>query len=78
MTIEQEVSQNLAHCLRQAEEGVNFDPVFGARCPWCNERLQVEDSKAWVGRSKTRYQKCVNEKCPMFIIDRTIKTIQIA
>jgi hypothetical protein len=70
------VAIKLALSIREAIEGVTYYPRGGAKCPWCGERLRVLDTKSWVGRSRIRYQKCVNNQCPLCVLDQSVKSIE--
>lgn len=70
------VAIKLALSIREAETGVDYHARGGARCPWCGERLRVENTMPWCGQSRIRYQKCINSACPLSIMDKTVKTIQ--
>jgi len=72
----QETQKKLADSIRQAENGIDYFAKSGAFCPWCGEKLKVTDTKPWCGDSRIRYQKCINTKCPLSTIDKTIKSIQ--
>ena len=66
----------LAGCFRNAEEGIEYHPKYGAKCPWCGDKLRVQDSKPWGRKTRIRYQKCLNPKCPLSCMDKTVKSIQ--
>ena len=75
--MEQPVEIKLALSIKTAEDGVDYHAKGGARCPWCGERLRVMDTKPWSGRTRIRYQRCINERCPLCVMDKGIKTVEV-
>lgn len=75
--MEQQTLIKFAACLREAETGIDYHPRDGAKCPWCGEKLRVQDTMPWTGKARIRYQKCKNPKCPLGQMDKTVKTVQM-
>jgi len=74
--MEQPIEIKLALSIREAETGVDYHAKGGARCPWCGERLRVTHTLPWDGNLRLRYHKCINPKCPLSVMDKTVKSTQ--
>lgn len=62
----------LAIAVNKARDGVDYDAKYGAACPFCGERARVTHTLQWLDRSRKRYHKCHNIRCPLHVIDETI------
>lgn len=66
----------LVLAIMQAESGVDYDRKTGAFCPFCGYRLRVRDTMPWYGDCRVRYHKCINEKCYLNQIEKSIKSVE--
>ncbi len=66
----------LAIAISEARDGVEYDTKDGALCPYCGRRAKVTHTMPWLDRSRKRYHKCGNVKCPLCVIDETITSWQ--
>ncbi len=76
--VQDAVVDTIAIAIREARDGVEYDAKHGAACPYCGKRLRVSCTMRWLDRSRKRYHKCVNAKCPLCIIDATVTSWQEA
>ena len=53
--------------IAKALEGVEYDPEFGAECPWCGERLKVTRTMPRL-KNRIRYHRCENLSCPLHVL----------
>ncbi len=68
---------SVAQAKRTAENGVDFSPRHGARCPWCGRRTRIYATRPWDGPVRVRYHYCQTPSCPMASMRVTIKSVQV-
>jgi len=66
----------LVSAIKDAEQGVDYDRKEGAFCPFCGERAKVQNTLAWAGSSRIRYHRCPNKRCPLYQLERSIKSVE--
>lgn len=53
-----------------AEQGVAWRPRKGAACPWCGQKMRVQNT-----RGDVRYCRCAKEGCIIRSLGLTVKAV---
>jgi hypothetical protein len=69
-------SAKVVSAIKEAEQGVDYSPKDGAACPFCGEKAKVYNTLSWTGNSRVRYHRCPNERCPLYQLERSIKSVE--
>ncbi|MBU1612388.1 MAG: ogr/Delta-like zinc finger family protein [Proteobacteria bacterium] len=70
-------SEAVVVALAKVQEGVDYSPVDGARCPLCGERMAVVTTRKWAGQVRVRYHKCENQKCVAAKLGSGVKSVEL-
>jgi hypothetical protein len=60
-----------------AENGVDFSPRHGARCPWCESKCRIYRTMPWDGNVRVRYHRCERSGCVIASLRVSIKSIEV-
>lgn len=66
----------LVSAISEAENGVDYSPKTGALCPFCGKKAYVRDTMPWIGDCRVRYHKCINPACCLYLLSKTIKSVE--
>ena len=66
----------LVKAISEAENGVDYSPKTGAVCPFCGTRTYVKDTRPWEGDCRIRYHRCGNPSCCLYLLTKTIKSVE--
>ena len=76
MQCDARVLSKIVQAKEDAENGVDFSPRLGARCPWCGERARIYRTMPWEDTVRIRYHRCETAGCVLAALGTTIKSIQ--
>jgi len=60
-----------------ATAGVDFSPRTGAVCPWCEKKARIYRTLTWEDKTRIRYHRCENDRCPLATMRVSIKSIEV-
>jgi len=61
---------------RKAENGVDYSPRHGARCPWCARKTATYCTRPWEGPARIRFHRCTNAACVLASMGVSIKSLE--
>lgn len=67
----------IAAAKREAENGVDYSPKYGALCPWCNKKAKITRTAPWDENMRVRYHRCHEHGCVIAKMEISVKSIQI-
>lgn len=66
----------IAKAKKAAENGVEYSPQYGARCPWCDSRAKILRTFPWQANTRLRYHRCQKTGCVVANLRLTIKSVE--